>query len=66
MPTTKSPTQSSTIWLNFVPTVITVLTALGNDQLIAQHPQAVAAIATTLFVLNMLNRFRTDTPIAWK
>jgi hypothetical protein len=66
MQPTKTALQSTTIWLNFIPTVITVLTALSNDQLIAQHPQAVAAIATSLFVLNMLNRFRTDSPIKLK
>jgi hypothetical protein len=66
MQPTKTALQSTTIWLNFIPTVITVLTALSNDQLITQHPQAVAAIATSLFVLNMLNRFRTDSPIKLK
>ncbi len=62
----KKASQSVTIWLNFIPTVVTVLTALSNDQLIAQNPKLAAGIATALFVLNIANRFRTVEPISLK
>lgn len=62
----KKASQSVTIWLNFIPTVVTVLTALSNDQLIANNPKLAAGIATALFVLNIANRFRTVEPISFK
>lgn len=62
----KNPLQSTTIWLNIIPVVITVLTTLSNEQLIAQNPRITAGIASALFVLNILNRFRTVEPISFK
>lgn len=62
----KNPLQSTTIWLNIIPVVITVLTTLSNDQIISSHPRVAAGIASALFVLNILNRFRTVEPISFK
>ena len=62
----KNPLQSATIWLNIIPVVITVLTTLSNEQLITQNPRIAAGIASALFVLNILNRFRTVEPVSFK
>jgi len=60
----KSATQSATIWLNLIPTVIAVLTTLSGDTLVSSHPKIASALATAIFVLNILNRFRTVEPVA--
>jgi hypothetical protein len=59
----KTPAESSTIWFNAIPLVITLLTTAMNDQWIASNPKVAGAIASAIFVLNIANRFRTSQAI---
>lgn len=57
--------KSRTFWLNAITLVAAVLGALVAHPLVAEYPQAVAALTAVVAALNLLLRFLTGTPIAW-
>lgn len=61
----KSPFKSVTLWLNFIPTVLSVLTLLQSDALIQSNPKMVLVLSNIVFLLNIANRFRTVVPVSF-
>jgi len=55
--------KSRTFWLNAATLVVAILTALSNQELILEHPDAALWIAAAVAVGNVVLRFVTDTPI---
>ena len=54
---------SKTIWLNTITALIAVATTLQSQSIIAEYPQASAAIVATLAVLNVALRIVSVLPI---
>ncbi len=60
---TKAWWQSKTIWINAITAATATLTVLGGQQIVAEHPQASAAIVAILGVLNVALRLITCLPV---
>ncbi len=59
----KSWTQSKTIWVNVVTTVVAVATALAGQEWVMQNPALTALIGSVLGVTNILLRLVTSTKV---
>ena len=59
----KNWTRSRTILLNSLTLAVSVLTAVGGSELVADYPKAAAAIVAALAAANIALRFVTSTKI---
>jgi hypothetical protein len=62
--TTKSFFKSRTFWINLAMIVAYVLTALLDNNLVKQYPQAVLVIGMLVNVINMALRAVTTRPVS--
>lgn len=61
----KSPLLSKTLWLNGITLLIALLGALAGQEWIKENPQWTATIGTAVAMLNIVNRFFTEKPVAF-
>lgn len=63
MQDSKSLLTSKTFWINALTTGVAVLTAVGGQAWVAEHPAATAMIGAGLALLNIGLRYVTTQPI---
>lgn len=56
---------SKTVWVNVLTLIVAILGLLAGNDLIAQHPQVVAAIASSVAAINVLLRFLTSDALSF-
>ncbi len=55
--------KSRTIWAQLLPIMVAILALLADDQLLTNHPQAVAGLLLAIGVINIVLRSLTGQPI---
>ena len=55
--------KSRTIWAQLLPLVVAILALLADDQLLSNHPQAVAGLFLAIGVINIVLRSITGQPL---
>lgn len=58
--------KSSTIWLNLLGLLAEVLAYIKTDPILVNNERTLHMIALALFIINVLNRFKTKDPISLK
>lgn len=55
--------KSRTIWAQLLPIAVAILALLADDQLLTNHPQAVAGLFLAVGIINIVLRSITGQPI---
>ena len=63
---TKKSWQSKTVWLNAVTLAVGVATYLTTNDIVRQHPVAIAVLIVLQSVGNLVLRFATSKPVTLK